>query len=115
MVIFYLNFPNHYHYVFVVANGNRAEFQEDTPVNVTANVGQSVVLECVVNGSQETPDINWTPLPNNSDVNRRGLGGLLTIEPVTIDNEGVYTCSFSQSYNGETVTGDRLYHLTVIG
>ncbi|XP_065888106.1 uncharacterized protein [Dysidea avara] len=89
------------------------EFQSDTPVNITATTGEKAVLECVVDGDNIL-SITWTPFPNNSTVNRAGQGGILTIRHVTIDHEGVYTCSFNQSYNGETVTGERQYYLTVI-
>jgi len=105
-----------YHVLLVVTAGSKqGEFQEHTLANVTATTGKQAVLECLVVGNNDTPTITWTPFPNDSKVNMKGQGGILTFNNVTVDHEGVYTCSFNQTFNGRNVHGERQFYLTVIG
>jgi len=104
-----------YHVLLVIAGSKQGEFQEHTLVNVTATTGEEAVLECLVIGNNDTPSITWTPFPSNAKVNIKGQGGILIFNSVTIDHEGVYTCSFNQTFNGINVHGERQFYLTVKG
>ena len=100
-------------YVCLLGNVGNVVFQ-DTPVRVTAIVGESAVLECAPAGEIKIY-ITWTPMPSNSQLYNKEYGGVLRIDDVMLSNEGVYNCSYTWSHENYTANGTRQFHLTVKG
>ena len=96
-------------------HGEAIVFQNSS-LNVTATVGESVVLECAPIGEIYI-NVTWTPMPSNSLLYNRQYGGVLRIDNVALSNEGVYNCSYIwiNPKNMSVVSGSRQYHLAVKG
>ena len=88
----------------------------NTSLNVTATVGQSVVLECAPAGGIGI-SVTWIPMPSNGLVYNERYGGVLRIDNVALSNEGVYNCSYMwiNSSSMSSINGSRQFHLTVKG
>lgn len=100
-------------FVYYVGNVGNVVFQ-DTPVRVTAIVGESAVLECAPAGEINIY-VTWTPMPSNSQTYNKRFGGVLRIDDVMLSNEGVYNCSYTWAHKNYTADGSRQFYLTVKG
>lgn len=98
---------------FLLGNKVAIIFQ-DTAVNVTAVVGQSITLDCAPQGEI---GIIVTWIPDYGQSYNEKYGGVLRIDNVTLTNEGVYNCSYkwNNKTSGKELTGSRLFYLTVKG
>ena len=102
--------------VRVFTGNGEAIFFQNTSLNVTATVGQSVVLECAPTGEINI-NVTWMPMPSNSQLYNEKHGGVLRIDNVALSNEGVYNCSYMwiNPHNMSSVNGSRQFHLAVKG
>ena len=97
----------------LLGNTGKVVFQ-DTPINVTAVVGESVTLECAPAGEVKI-NVSWTPMPSNSQLYNERYGGVLRIDNVMLSNGGVYNCSYTWSHENYTDDGSLQFYLTVQG
>ncbi|KAG8178106.1 hypothetical protein JTE90_017453 [Oedothorax gibbosus] len=84
------------------------------PSNVTATVGENIVLKCSASGSPN-PKVEWKKLEKNislmQNVRFKPVNGSLSFSAVSIDDEGEYECSAN---NGVDIITKRI-SITVKG
>lgn len=68
---------------------------------IRAEVDEPVQIRCFVRNSRETIKLNWLKLNSNLPDNSRVEDGVLYIESVQPESEGVYICT---GYNEKTRT-----------
>ena len=90
------------------------------PQDQVVNNRQTAIFECLVNGSNSSLTVTWERNKKQynsgnleNTVFSNGVGSILTINPVTMSDDGKYRCN-ATNFDGKSVASDEADLISII-